>query len=189
MTAALPDSSIASRVGAFDRWADDALEHLRGHPFPDQLFTTASKIGDFSLIWHLVNAGHATRSRGAAAESVVFASLLGVESLVVNQGVKRLFRRVRPTEAGDARYPQRRPSTSSFPSGHASSACFAATLLIARDGRRSIPLWATTAAIVGASRVYVRIHHPSDVIAGAVLGAALGRAALAVARRAGLIAG
>ena len=37
------------------------------------------------------------------------------------RAIKRLFRRTRPTEAGDPRYPVRRPGTSSFPSGHASA--------------------------------------------------------------------
>ena len=76
----------------------------------------------------------------------------------------------------------RRPSTSSFPSGHASSAFFAATLLIARDGRRSAPLWLGLAGVVATSRAFVRIHHPSDVVAGAVVGLLLGQAALAAQR-------
>ena len=40
------------------------------------------------------------------------------------------------------------------------------------------------ALVVGTSRAYVRIHHPSDVVAGAAVGLALGglaRALLAVA--------
>jgi undecaprenyl-diphosphatase len=35
-------------------------------------------------------------------------------------------------------------------------------------------VWYSTATIVAISRAYVRIHHPSDVIAGAALGATLG---------------
>ena len=50
----------------------------------------------------------------------------------------------RPSE-GDPRYPVRRPLTSSFPSGHASAAAFAAVVLTAWDGRRSAPLWWTVA--------------------------------------------
>ncbi len=176
-------------VHTFDRWADAGLERLRGHPVADRVFSTASEFGDFSVIWHVVNVARAARPGAATQENVVFAGLLGAESVIVNQGVKRLFRRVRPTEAGDARYPQRHPSTSSFPSGHASSAFFAATLLVACDGRRTLPLWGTMAVVVAASRAYVRIHHPSDVVAGALLGAALGRSALAVVRRVGVACG
>jgi len=39
--------------------------------------------------------------------------------------------------------------------------------------------------VVGTSRAYVRIHHPSDVVGGAVVGLALGQAALALLRTVG----
>ena len=37
------------------------------------------------------------------------------------------------------------------------------------------PVYFGAAAIVAASRVYVKIHHASDVIAGVAVGLALGR--------------
>jgi undecaprenyl-diphosphatase len=66
----------------------------------------------------------------------------------------------------------RQPLTSSFPSGHATAAFFGAALL--RDGDPLWPLYYAVAVIVAASRVHVKIHHASDVIAGAALGAGLG---------------
>ena len=113
----------------------------------------------------------------------MLAVLLGAESLLVNQGIKRLFRRSRPTVAGDVRYPVRRPVTSSFPSGHASAAAFNAVLLTGWDGRRSAPLWWGLAPGVATSRAYVRIHHPSDVVAGLATGAALGIGARQLLKR------
>ena len=113
----------------------------------------------------------------------MLSAVLGAESLVVNQGVKRLFRRTRPTQAGDARFTVRQPSTSSFPSGHASSAFVAATLLTAWGGRRTAPMWFGVAAIVAVSRAYVRIHHVSDIIGGAVLGLGLGAIVLRMVRK------
>ena len=166
----------------FDRWADDALERLRGNKVADAVFTTASELGDFSLIWHLTGAARGITSEARAAEAMVFSALMGVESLVVNQGIKRLFRRTRPTETGDPRYPVRKPMTSAFPSGHASSAFFAATLLTAWGGKRTAPLWFGMAAVVATSRAYVRIHHPSDVVGGAVVGLAMGQVAKVAVR-------
>jgi undecaprenyl-diphosphatase len=64
-----------------------------------------------------------------------------------------------------------RPITSSFPSGHAASAFTAATLLA---GGPAPPLWFGLAATVAASRVYTRMHHTSDIVAGAALGVGLG---------------
>jgi undecaprenyl-diphosphatase len=109
-----------------------------------------------------------------ADQAFVLSVLLGAESLIVNQGVKRLFKRERPTDSGDDRFEVRTPSTSSFPSGHASAAAFAATVLTTLDGKKSAPLWFGLAGIVGTSRAFVRIHHASDVIGGAVVGVGLG---------------
>jgi len=57
--------------------------------------------------------------------------------------------------------------------GRIVATAFAAATLIVWDGRRWAPLWITIAAVVGISRAYVKIHHPSDVVGGAVTGLAL----------------
>ena len=175
-------SQFGSRVDEFDERADALLEQLRGHPLADRLFRTASHVGDFSLIWHVLGIARGVAKR-RPDQVIVLAALLGVESLVVNQGVKRLFRRERPTQTGDDRLPVRQPSTSSFPSGHASSAAFAASILASWDGRRSAPFWYAVAAVVGTSRAYVRIHHASDVVGGAVVGLLLATLARPLTRR------
>jgi undecaprenyl-diphosphatase len=175
-------SHLGPRVDAFDERVDELLERLRGHPAADGLFLAASHLGDYSLIWHIIGISRGIIRR-KPDEVVILAALLGIESLIVNQGVKRLFRRDRPTWTGDDRLPVRQPKTSSFPSGHASSATFAAMILTSWDGRRLGALWFTIAAIVGTSRAYVRIHHASDVVGGAVVGVVLGLIGRRVARR------
>jgi len=175
-------SQFGPAVDAADARIDDLLERLRGHPAADRLFATASHVGDFSLIWHAVGVTRGLAT-GRPDQVLVLAALLGVESLVVNQGVKRLFRRERPTLTGDHRLTVRQPSTSSFPSGHASAAAFAATVLSGWDDWPWSALWWKIAAVVGISRAYVRIHHGSDVVAGALLGVALGMVGRRVARR------
>jgi membrane-associated phospholipid phosphatase len=175
-------SQFGPAVDAFDEQADHLLELLRGHPLADKLFLAASHAGDWSAIWHVLSL---TRGllRGRPDQVVALAIAIGAESLIVNQGVKRLFRRERPTTEGDDRYAVRKPSTSAFPSGHASAAAFAATALVAWDGKRWAPWWVTIATVVGVSRAYVRIHHASDVVGGAVVGLALGAIAKPVLRR------
>ena len=173
-------------VARFDRWADDHLERLRGKPAADALFSTASALGDFSMIWHLANLARGTTSERRRQQILLLAALNGMESLIVNQGIKRLFKRTRPTVDGDERYEVRRPSTSSFPSGHSSAAGFAATLLTGWDGKRAAPLWWSIAGIVATSRAFVRIHHASDVVAGVTVGVGLGYVSRRVLRRFGL---
>ena len=124
-------------IERFDHSVDQSLERLRTarwHRIPDHLFRTASVLGDFSLVWHLTAALRGLTSDHHANQAMILWLLVGLESLVVNQGIKRLFRRQRPMVSGDPRYTVRTPSTSSFPSGHASSAFFVATVLIGWDG-------------------------------------------------------
>jgi membrane-associated phospholipid phosphatase len=161
-------------VARFDAAVDQWLETIRGNPAVDRVATTASRLGDWSTIWHAAGLVRALAG-GRLRESIALDIGLAAESLIVNQGVKRLFRRERPTEAGDDRYEVRRPSTSAFPSGHASAAAFAAVTLIRWSRGRTSPLWLTMAVVVGASRAVVRIHHASDVVGGAVTGATLAR--------------
>lgn len=175
--------TVAQVIRDFDALVDARLEELRESPTASTIFSSASHLGDFSLIWHLIAAARGVTSDRRAAQAIALSALLGVESLVVNQGIKRLFRRQRPTESGDERFDVRTPSTSSFPSGHASSAFFAATLLTCVDGRRSAPMWFGLAGVVATSRAYVRIHHASDVVGGAAVGLTLGLLARPLIRR------
>jgi membrane-associated phospholipid phosphatase len=178
--------ALGPGIARFDRWADLQLEQLRGNPVADTLLTGATRLGDFSLIWHLTNVVRGMTTEQRANQVPILALALGAESLIVNQGLKRLFHRPRPTVEGDPRYPVRRPATSSFPSGHASAAAFTATLLTGWDHKRTAPLWWSLALAVASSRAFVRIHHPSDVIAGMGTGVVLGLAARRILRTAGI---
>lgn len=175
-------SAFGPAVDALDRRVDQALDSIRGNRVADAVFTTASHVGEFSIVWHVssIVRGLVVRRRD---QVVVLGVLIGLESLIVNQGVKRLFKRPRPTPSGEDGLQVRQPMTSSFPSGHASAATFAATMLSSWDGGRLRALWATMAGIVATSRAYVRIHHASDVIGGVIVGRVLGLAGRSIARR------
>ncbi len=170
-------SSISRHANAFDGRVDRAYRPLRNVAALNTVMVAASTLGDWSLIWHISGA-----ARGVATSEfqqiVLLSCLLGVESLIVNQGIKRLFHRQRPTEHGAEGLAVRKPLTSSFPSGHASAAAFSAVLLSAMTGGWWIALWVALATTVALSRFHVRIHHATDVMAGAFIGAALAGAAI-----------
>ncbi len=172
----LPEG-MARRVDAFDHAVDAAFDQVRGRRSVDRLFYTASALGDFSLVWHLAATATALRSPHHERQALRLAVSLGVESVLVNQGIKSMFRRTRPPREPHARHQLRRPRSSSFPSGHASSAFLAAGLL-SRTGGLPAGWWYAVATVVASSRVHVGIHHASDVVVGALLGAGLGRVAL-----------
>jgi membrane-associated phospholipid phosphatase len=163
---------------AVDHAVDRSLEPLRQSRVTARVFTLASHVGDFSVVWHVAGGLYAVGSVDRLKQALALSFALGIESLVVNQGVKRLFRRDRPTWHGDDRTRVRKPRTSSFPSGHASSATFAAILLTSFTGWPLLALWIVVALVVASSRVVVRIHHFTDVIGGVIVGGLLGLLAL-----------
>ena len=159
-------------VARFDNAVDKYFDsHLRGRPALDRLMYGASAAGDHSAIWLALAALQGWRSGSGWRSLVRAGTLLGAESVLVNGLVKLAFRRERPENTQARPLPLRIPLTSSFPSGHASAAFFSATLL--SDGPSGLAYY-PLAAIIASSRVYVKIHHASDVIAGAALGATLG---------------
>jgi len=167
-----------SLVERFDSNVDRWFDHLRGRPRIDRLFYALSELGDFSLIWHTAGvAGAVFEGDAGVRRAARLSATLGVESLLVNGLIKSVVRRERPTHSGDRPHRLRRPATSSFPSGHASAGACAAVLLGDGRGVAVRSAWWTLATLVAASRIHVRIHHPSDVVGGALVGAAIGTAA------------
>ncbi|MGI9622193.1 MAG: phosphatase PAP2 family protein [Acidimicrobiales bacterium] len=161
-------------VDKMDVTVDRAWENLRGRPGLDRVFYLASAAGDFSLIWHAFNVGRLLAKPEGRVRFVRLASALAVESLIVNQVIKRAFDRERPEQNVERPHHLRTPSTTSFPSGHASSAAMATSLIAQRSALG--PAAGIVGAVVATSRLHVRIHHASDVVAGAAVGLALAAA-------------
>ena len=131
-------TDLQARVRAFDDRVDAVVDQLRGNKRLDRAFYAASELGDFSLIWHLVGAARGLTSDKRADEAIRLSVVLAGESVLVNGVIKSFFRRRRPEWTAVAPRPHRlrRPRSSSFPSGHASAAFTAATLLAEDD-----PMW------------------------------------------------
>ncbi len=142
---------------------------------PDRIFYLASEGADYSRAWHAIGLTMAIVSPSRRRHAVRLAIALGAESAIVNGALKNVFPRERPPLLDDATYEVRRPKTRSFPSGHASSACLTAVLLTDAVPKLR-PLWWALATVVSASRVHNRMHHGTDVAAGAIIGTAMGAA-------------
>ena len=167
--------AIKERIDDIDELVDQWWEQWRGNASLNRLFYAASNLGDFSLIWHIVGGLRGLKPGTRARSTTYFSSLMAAESLLVNQGIKRLFRRKRPGLASDnpTEHQLREPLTSSFPSGHASAA-FCASVFLSKRSKLG-GAWHVIATVVALSRVHVKLHHASDVVAGACVGAVLGK--------------
>ena len=177
LTFRLPTTTrLGHAVDVFDKAVDQQFDRLRGKPIPDRIFYGASAVGDHGLIWLIFGALRGLRGgpRNHHLRAAVRLGVgVGVESALVNLGIKSLFRRKRPAWEAERPLHLRRPRTSSFPSGHATSAFTASGLLGDQDHLK--PLYYAVAIVVAWSRVYVKIHHASDVVAGILIGALLGK--------------
>ncbi len=155
-------------------------------PVLDLAFTRLSRAADHSKLWLGGAAALAltggTDGRRAAARGL---ASLALTATVVNGLLKPLGARRRP-ERAKYRIPigrrVRMPRTRSFPSGHAASAFAFAGGVASADPPAGSGLIAI-ATLVAYSRVHTGVHYPGDVIAGAVVGAALAPVGVAAADR------
>ncbi len=128
-----------------------------------------SSLGEYGAGWLVLAAagaaldpaGRSQWARGAAAVGGVY---------LLNTAVKAVVRRPRP-EVRDLPALTRTPTQLSFPSAHAATSFAAARAYSA--SLPGAPLYAVAGAMA-AGRVFLGVHYPSDVLAGAALGLAAG---------------
>jgi undecaprenyl-diphosphatase len=145
-------------------------------PWLDTTLPRLTRAANHSALW-IATAGALAAFGGRRGKRAALRGLgsIGVTSALVNQGIKRLVRRPRPSlqRVPAARRLRAQPLTTSFPSGHAASAAAFAVGASSELPQARIPLGALAAA-VGYSRIYVGVHYPFDVLTGAAIGAAIG---------------
>ncbi len=102
---------------------------------------------------------------------------IAATSAATNVPAKMLTRRARPPQelVPLHRHARRKPTSSSFPSGHAASAFAFATGVAREEPALAVPAYGLAAA-VAYSRVYTGVHYPGDVVVGAAIGTGVGLA-------------
>jgi membrane-associated phospholipid phosphatase len=130
-----------------------------------------SSLGEHAAIWLVLGAaGMAVDRRRRERWRRAATAVAGTYAL--NTAIKGVFRRARPT-LEDLPALIATPTALSFPSAHASSSFAAARAYSAL--LPAGPLYATAAAMA-LSRVYLGVHYPTDIAAGALLGTVAGSA-------------
>ena len=142
-------------------------------PILDCLMLALTQLGHFLFAFILALILYFT-GRKLFAYSLIF----GVITLgFIVEIIKMFIRRVRPyIKLKKIRIVGSKASGRSFPSGHTSQAFYLASL-IAHYYHANIYLWIflyAAALLVGITRIYVGMHYPRDVLAGAILGTAWG---------------
>ena len=158
-------------------WDRQAELWIVGHRVAvlNPLFEALSFIGTFALVWMVIAAGFAVARRMRTAVVIAAAA---ITAEVTTDALKLLFDRARPTV--DALV--HRPASGSFPSGHSATSFACATVIAGLEPRFRIAAFALAGGIA-ASRLYVGVHYPTDVVAGAAWGVAIGLSAISLMRR------
>ena len=140
---------------------------------------TLSAVAAHAVLWLIVAAAVAIVRR--SAWPFLLTAAAAAAASVLNTLLKGMFDRPRPPLADPRVHPLiPLPGDPSMPSGHAMTAFACAVVLCAYLTRGRWAIW-TAAALVAASRVYLGVHYPSDVLVGAVVGSITGAAVLQIA--------
>lgn len=161
-----------SGVSAIDRAIFDwVIGHRVG--LLDAPMWLLSQAADAAILWGvLALVLAATKRIGWSGFAQVLAAV-GIASMITSGILKPLVNRTRPLAVDAADLIGTLPGSPSFPSGHATNAFAAATVLAALLPRFAPALWILAAA-VAFSRVYLGVHYPLDITAGALIGVAVG---------------
>jgi undecaprenyl-diphosphatase len=159
--------------GGLDRRLYHMINGLPHTAYSDRYVSVLSDLGE-GIGWVAGGAALAILggSKGRRAGlAVAFSSVAA--TYVVQTRIKPLFRRVRPFVNREARVVGVKPADQSFPSGHTASS-FAGATALAFYYPKAAPLLYGLAAAVGASRVHLGVHFPSDAAVGGVVGIGIG---------------
>ena len=153
------------------------LARTRGHtPGRELAVRRFSLLGEHAAVWLALGAAGSIVAPCEQRGRFRRATALVAATYGLNTAIKLVVRRTRPELPGLPPL-AKTPTRYSFPSAHASTS-FAAALAYSRAGLPMVPLY-TLAKAMAASRLYLGVHYPSDVIAGALLGSGIAAAVTA----------
>lgn len=161
----------------------DFIRNTFSCKFLDYFFVGITTLSNKGIFWIILAVAllcfKKTRKTG-----ICLAVVLLIGEIVGNQILKRIFERPRPyTVNPDVTLIVDKLSSFSFPSGHSRCAVECAVVIFANNKK-----WGIAAIVVAVltclSRMYLYVHYPTDVLAGAVLGVIDGMLAMLIVKKA-----
>ena len=147
-------------------WIQETLRF----PFLNPVMIFITSIGNYAFVWIVISVSLVIPQKTRKIGIMSLVALL-VSFLLNNLILKDVVGRIRPYEVISGLELLVNPATDlSFPSGHAGNSFAVAVVLFQKLPRKyGIPAL-VLASLIGISRLYIGIHYPTDVLAGAVIG-------------------
>ena len=159
------------KIFAYDEKISQWIQKNCRRSWLDKPMQMVTHLGDLGFIW-LIWAAWLFRDN--RVESVLLFGSIACCCIICNLIMKPLFARERPFEDEDVELLIAEPTDHSFPSGHTMASFTAASALMWMFGGWIGAFALILAILIGWSRLYLYVHHPSDVAAGALFGSILG---------------
>lgn len=148
------------------------IQSLRSESF-DSAMLFVSSLGNYGAIWIALAAAFLI-APGLKRSGLAVSAALLIDFVIVNLILKPWVGRERPC---DLTVPEDMLlaclTDHSFPSGH-TAAAFAAAVALFACHRKAGTIALFLAFLMGFSRLYLFVHYPTDVLAGALLGVLFG---------------
>lgn len=160
----------------------DWLQTLRS-PVGDFLMSAVTKLGDAGIFWILFTAVLLIVPKTRRCGIVLALSLL-IDVFLCNIFLKPLIARERPFNVNTmVQLLVEMPKDFSFPSGHTAASFTVVSALWFYGAKRLCAVTLPIAVLIAASRLYLYVHYPTDVLGGIAVGIFAGFSGCAVCRK------
>ena len=135
----------------------------------DKIMPIITSAGNLGIVWIIISVLLMTKQDYRVLGQMILMAL--IITTILGEGIiKHIVKRKRPFYGdSDKELLISRPITYSFPSGHTASSFAALAVFIQMNSKLGL-IVSPIATLIAFSRVYLKVHYPTDVIFGMLLG-------------------
>lgn len=138
----------------------------------DRIMPIITMMGNLGIIWLIISILMLLKVEDRIIGIGVILAL--ILTTIIGEGIiKHIVKRNRPFQNHEDELLINKPITYSFPSGHTASSFAALAVFFQMNGKLGL-IMSPIATLIAFSRIYLKVHYPTDVIFGIVLGVTCG---------------